>query len=814
MFRRELRRFFRSSRLLSLTGVLVLAVGLGSAALATSLLLALNSHKYPGMPPRGYATIAEGETNGIAMPTTWDRFEDLKGAAHAGVYIAASTIPFDIQFGVHDRQKQIKIAAVSANFFSEFTYPLATGRNFTLSEAGGEGSHVAILSANIASAFFKSSNEAIGRQVYINGDPYLVIGIAAPAFQGIFGWQTDAWVPAKCVIPLIINPGNNAPGASALWKIVNSFYILASSGSQSSESLAKDINRWPLLKKPGSEQQIAVQGVTFDPGKDETIRRWVRLGLGFSLAFSLVSCLNVCLLLMARAPLLVEEVKLKQALGAGPRRILVELAVGPLAMMSLGLAASFAFWLAALFAVERLALIDRQLLLGSASSVLYVLLVQAVIAFLFISGISLVPSAMALRATSVPRMGMTATAGRKTGLFIQIPVAIQIACGMAVWILAGMVTAALLSMMSQPLGFHPEGRSLIAIIISQGTAVFKGKPGASDQFMAMTRAIDHLRTLPGVKSVSYVDSPPLFGAQSIELIQNVNAPSAAPLAVNSVIVTAGYFHTNGTRVLRGRDLSDWLKTGITNEIVLNKLAAEKLFPGQDPIEHTVSVTVPAHYGLATHIYQSRVVGVVENTRTGGYASSSQPTMYEEGHSYSDGMPYLMIDGEIPLLELEAQAKKIVLEQMPGMAVRQTYDLNDEVRKTLAPEKNRALAALTSAGAMAAISFIGLYGSLSFYLRSKRREMAVRMCLGASVGTIRRMVLAQAFWCTVIAAGLSFPAWFALHRLATHEYLGAVSWSWLRAVLITLLCVITSTLFAWIPAASTSSIAPSEVLKEQ
>ncbi len=805
----ESRRFFKSSRILSLTGVLVLALGLGASAVAASLLLAFSSLRYPGMRAQGYATIGEGSGDGIIMPISWNRFAELKTAT--GMQMVAYSPPLEVQLETNSAQKSVRISAVSSGFFPDFTAPLFAGRNFTPDEV--ETGHVAILSADISKAMFQSPRDAIGHQVLIKGSPYLVVGVAAPDFHGLFGVTTDAWVPANCVIPLVMDMGGNPRSYAGVWKVLNTFYVVTASDALSSAHLADTANRSFPLRLSSRSLLSAAQGISVDPGKDEVIRRWVRLGLSFSLAFALVSCLNVCLLLMARAPLLAAEVHLKHALGASTLRILIELAIGPLTMMLAGLLASFAFWIAMLTIVSRLAFVNRQLLVGSASTVLWAFVIQAILAVLLIVVISLIPATVALRAGAAPRMGLTSTIGRRTGLFMQAPVAAQIACGVVVWILAGMITSSLLFMMERPLGYDPAHRTVISLMLS-GPTTFVSKPGASDEFLALNQVIERLRRLPGVRNVSYVNSAPVVGGQSIENLQNPDDSAALPIAANAIVITSGYFHTMGAKILKGKDVSAWIETGATNEIVLNELAANKLFSGQNPVQRQVTILVPAHYGLPTFRYQARVVGIVENMLNGGYASSPQATFFEEGHAYSDGMPNLVVDGDQSLHFLETAAKEIVAEQMPGMKVRSVSSLEDEVQKTLTPEKNRAFAALVGAAAMAFVSLVGLYGSLSFYLRSKRREMAVRICLGASSWIIRRMVIGRAFLCTCMAALLSLPLWFILRTLSSHDYLGAASWSWGRAVLITLVCIVASTLFACIPAAATSSISPSEVLKEQ
>jgi hypothetical protein len=269
----------------------------------------------------------------------------------------------------------------------------------------------------------------------------------------------------------------------------------------------------------------------------------------------------------------------------------------------------------------------------------------------------------------------------------------------------------------------------------------------------------------------------------------------------------------GSRILRGRDVAEWSKAHSPREVVVSSMLAGQLFHGTDPVGRAVNVIIPARFGLQVYKYSATVVGIVEDGRAAGYGSSPQPTFYEEGHAYSDAMPHLVVYGEETAPSLEAWTKSALAQWMPAMGVMQIYSLSDKVNASLAPERNRALGAFAGSGVMASVALVGLYGSLAFYLRAKRREMAIRMSLGASPWKIRQMVLVRALRCALAAALLSLPWWFVLGRLSSGDYVGQVAWSTGRAAIITVLCVAGSVVLAMIPASAAGSISPAGILKE-
>ena len=811
MIARETRRFFRSSPLVSFTGVLLLAVGVGSSAIAVSLLQAFTSPRYPGMRAQGYATIGEGDSDELAMPISWAQFEKLRPERGGAMRMAAYSPAAEAVVVFGDTRKPVRVAAVSGGFFSGFTVPLVTGRDFNPGEAATAGQHEIILSSPLARLLFGSPNASVGQVVRLGGLPYQVTGVAPRSFSGLFGDTADAWVPANCVVPLRLNLPTGVP--PDMWKYMNSFYVLLASDGLSSAGLAECAPRVLPLRAGGESALGVAQGISVDWHRDQTLRRWLRLGLGFSLALAFVSCLNVCLLLLARVPLLVEEVRLKKALGAGSRQISMELATGPAVMMLTGLLAALLLWAAVLLVLVRRSEPEAQLLFGSSSAVFMALACQILLTFAVMLVVAFLPAAMALRSGAVPRMGTTATMDRRILLLMQVPVTVQISCGIGVSILAAMIGASLLGMMRQPLGYDPTHRLVVCLVPTSGTIVFDGASGASAQFLAIQRVLEQVKALPGVRSASYVDEATFDNQKNVDEVQDEDRPSAPPISANHVLVTSGYFGTMGSRILRGRDVAEWSKAHSPREVVVSSMLAGQLFHGTDPVGRAVNVIIPARFGLQVYKYSATVVGIVEDGRAAGYGSSPQPTFYEEGHAYSDAMPHLVVYGEETAPSLEAWTKSALAQWMPAMGVMQIYSLSDKVNASLAPERNRALGAFAGSGVMASVALVGLYGSLAFYLRAKRREMAIRMSLGASPWKIRQMVLVRALRCALAAALLSLPWWFVLGRLSSGDYVGQVAWSTGRAAIITVLCVAGSVLLAMIPASAAGSISPAGILKE-
>lgn len=117
MILREVRRFLVSSPLLGLSGMLVLALGIGASALVLALLLTLFSLAYPGMRALGYATITEETEGGGSMRIAWRRFEEIGASSRQSVALAAYSKPVDAALQAGGESRPLKVAGISSGFF-------------------------------------------------------------------------------------------------------------------------------------------------------------------------------------------------------------------------------------------------------------------------------------------------------------------------------------------------------------------------------------------------------------------------------------------------------------------------------------------------------------------------------------------------------------------------------------------------------------------------------------------------------------------------------------------------------------------------
>jgi predicted permease len=815
MILRETRRFFRSNLLLGISGIVVLALGIGTTALALALLFSFSSLAYPGMQSNGFATVAEETEGGGSVPLSWRRLDSLRANSGDGVAFAKYSKPIAATLEVNGAKKALKVAAISSGFFNSFTSHIVVGRDFTREEESRYPQRVVILGSALAVSLFQSPANALEQTIMLNGYRYEVIGVAPPRFHGVFGETVDAWVPAHCVIPLIINLPPEQLLQMDSWKDIAAFYGVAASDRLSSSSLTIALSSMLSLRAVDKAPLHISQGLTTDPIRDMRIRKWLRLGFLLALFFTIVSSLNYGMLLMARTPRYVEEARLKMALGASGPRLMTELTVGPVVMVSAGLALGAVLCISGMVIISRISLFYGQLVRGSWQAAVWALSIQLALASTLTLVIALVPALGIYRAERMPRIGYTTTSDRHTSLYLRISVIAQIAFCVGTSILAGMIASSFLALMRVPLGYSPDNLTVVRFAASTNViSATVGNHHSSPEVADLESVVSQFAAIPGTRGASYATGVPFNEPVGTIAIQRTNQVSMAPRTVSEIWASPGYLASMNMRLLEGSGFSSH---GIgVQELIVNRTLAKELWPNESPINQSVQLIYPAWSGIPGSTDLARVVGVVEDVRLSGYAETPVPTVISSisGMSFMDIYPKFVVRGSASSQLLREVAVSQASLFLPEYRLASIDSISEQLDGSLSKERQRTYFALAGAILMAIIAYVGLYGSLSYFVNSRRRELAVRIALGASPWAIRKMVLRQAAQSATIAVLLSIPMWPLLARLSSTDYLGQVAWSTSRAVLIAFSCAFVSVIISLAPAAGAASVSPTELLKEQ
>jgi putative ABC transport system permease protein len=816
VIRTEIRRFFKSAKILTGAGIIILAIGVGASALAFSLLFASSSLVVAGMRHIGYSTVAEESGDGGSIPISWRQFEKLRALSGEHASLAAYSVPINVNLDFDGQVRAFTVAGISNSFFSTFTEPLSAGRDFTDFEVEQTTHHLMILSYRSAVDLFGQPSRALGQFLSLSGTSFEITGVAPPQFKGTLGASSDGWISAHSVIPLLIQVPAGSHIRTDAWKDMSSFYAIAASSQISSKALSALLAGFLRTDRAKNLALHSAQGLTRDSRRDENVRQWLRLGIYLSCALTMLTSLNYSLLLLARVPRYFDEVRLKRALGADVKALLIDLSVGPCSMMLISLMGAGIIYLLGLEISLSLSGIFGDIIHGSWLDNFLAFGIQVPFVCALTILIALLPILGVFRDTGAPRSGQSTTASHNRQLLLQTPVIVQIALCVCIWILSGMVFSSSMTAIRTPLGYQPAHLKVVYLEPrSQGVTFHSDGKNSFPSYAAMNGILESARAIPGVRNVAFSSNAPLQPKGYAVQLQRPDNLNSNPLKAYEIRVSPGYFRTIGTRIIRGRTVVWHGTMSADNEIVISDLLAHELWPGQDPINQRVSILYPAFAGRDSFSYPARVVGVAENIHLSGPSSTPDATFFSSISSNGFTVTScVIIDGTAQLHDLQNMVDVAVSRLVPDLKVGDSTNVWDDLQATLRPEKERLYFALCSGLVMGCLAYIGLYSALRYYVQVRTRELAIRICLGASPWDIRKIVLRRATWSAGLAVALSVTLWPLIAQLSFSDYLGHLQWSTPRAILILLVCVAVALCVSLLPARGAVSVSPSEVLKEQ
>ncbi len=598
-----------------------------------------------------------------------------------------------------------------------------------------------------------------------------------------------------------------------VWRKLRIFYAVAYRYNAGARHTSDTINQKLRADHQMGVKLAAHPGITIDPEQDARLRRWA--GLAFFLAWSLTLASGFSFggLLLARASRQLDEVRLKRALGANAARLIGELSAGPLAVVSAGYFGAIALTIAAETAMQhQLEGFGRAWMLSRVDTLL-ALLSQLPLVFLVAVIMALIPAARLLRESGAPRSSYAATGTKRANRILQSVVVAQIICCICSCIVAAMVARSAQELGRQSLGFRPENRTVLAIGIRRGVTHLEFSTDSKGTF-PLAIAADNIRhqlaAFPQVRSVAMAMAAPLDPSAKSMALHKLDSQTDESWTVNYNGVTPSYFKTLGTSLIAGHEFTDGRMTGDPTEVVINQALEKQLWPKQNAVGKSIRLDDPSGLTLTVE-----VIGIVSDQRSAGPKNSPAPTVYLplRGNIFIFSLPvYVLVEGQQPVFALEAVINRAIVAQMPGLNVSYSYLVSDRLRSLNVAEEQRVWFAGTGAIAIALVAYIGLYSSLTYFVNTRRRELAIRASCGATPRKICAIVLSQALQSGGIAAGISLLCWGFLRRLVGSDWVGAL-WSNTVAMEVIFVCLLAVVLISIVPSLRASQISPATALRE-
>ncbi len=695
-------------------------------------------------------------------------------------------------------------ARVTANYFEVMGVQPILGRTFTADEDQPGNDRVVVLSHRLWVRRFGATSEVVGRTVRMNGVPYHLLGVMPESFD-LTTDSEELWTP------IAFTPQQRATHDEHYLTVYGRLKpgVTRRQVQSQLDAVAMRLRR----DFPKDDETISFGTVPFVEQFIGDYRQRLLTLLAAVGVVLLIACGNVANLLLARGAVRAREIALRTALGAGQWRIVRQLLTESLVLaMSAAVAGLF---IARAFVTAVVA--------WSPSDVPR--LEQARIdpvAFGFAIAIALASSVLcglapALRLSRRRDLqnglrdgGRGSTGGRRDRLRAALIVA-EVALSLLLLVGAGLLIRSAIALQHTATGFEPRG--VLSARITLPVTVYNEPARVAE---TLRQIHDAAVAIPGVSAAAITSFAAMgSGGGSNGLVPEGREPNAANQISSTLrVITPDFFTTMGVPIVKGRNFDDGDRRDGPRVMIVSARLAALAFPGQDPIGKRINCCEPGPQALKT------IVGIAGDIRSRGPALSPGPEFYLPLAQVPDVVwswfRTLYIVARTPgdpsaLIKPLSAAVMTVDRDLPLFDVR---TMEQRLSGSLATARFNTVLLSLLGGVGLLLAASGIYGVIAYYVSQRTQEIGVRMALGATRGSVVRLILSQAMRPVAVGAVLGILAATAASRVLASQLFQVSSTDPLTiaAVVATLLGV--ALVASAVPARRAATVDPTRALQSE
>jgi putative ABC transport system permease protein len=822
---RHALRLMRRDPAFTLTALATLALGIGLNTAIFSVAYGVLWRPLPYPEPDRLIMISSAQQTPVGMRNfgTWAplSYDGLRERTTTLESLAAYN-SVDTELTGGGEPLQVPSAAVSPNFLTTLGVSPAQGRGFLTGAAAADDDQSVIISDRLWRTSFKADPAIVGRSISVDGVPRTVVGVmpADFSFRPVIGvgalaavdlflpsrWPGDTGKSAFLFLLGRMAPGTTRERAEAeLTSLLNGSAIVpAGAMSQAGAFVAgaRTFARIVSLRDYGTE----------------SVRTLLLVLVGAVSFVLLIACVNVANLQMARLTARRGELSIRMALGAGRGRILRQLLTEAVVLSLVG--AVIGVLLAQIAIHLTLPLVPQSVL----PRVGGIVIDGRVMAFCL--GLSLVSTLViglmpALRVSKnafgeshALHAGETRTTGDRQGERLRtLLVAAQIAMTLVLLIGAGLLIHSFVRLTSVSPGFESSGsEGVVQVVRVRLPDRLYAEP---ERIQAFTRGVlDRVQYLPGVTSASVINSAP-FGMMFIQGAFEIDGQPKPTLAAGIPKIEAGYFKTMGIPLLAGRDFTTRDTADAPKVAIISERIVREYFPGGATAALGQRVRIGVFNADSEWLM---VVGVVADIRQRALDQDVKPMIYAPFQQERDSPLLLRFVSFVARTATPSSVVEGIRTEIrraaPDLPIAGMTTMDEALAASVAAPRFRTVMLGLFATAATLIATCGLYGLMAYAVTQRRREIGVRMALGATRRDVLGLVLKHALRIVVAGLVVGLVGAAGVTRVLQTFLFGVTPTDPLVFSAVTLLLLAVGLMAAWLPARRATRIDPWKALRAE
>ncbi len=792
----------------AITAILSLALGIGANAAMFTLVNDLILRKPPVQDPDRLVDIYFATESAPFDPLSYPDVRDLGREASSAFSMVGG-----MRFGIAPREEggrvqQLTVELVTGNYFDLLGLRPGAGRLIDSTDAGAPGrSAVVVLSDRYWRQAFGADPKAIGQEIRLSSTPYTIIGVTPRDFTGSLpGLAPDVYVPVTMIdyidpsstnqleargnhamfVKGRLRPGVSLPQAEAAVGAVARSFIDARLGD------------W---REGDGVRLVPASEVIIYPPVDEIIRPVAILLMVVVGLVLVIACANLAGFLLARAVDRRKEVAVRLALGATRGQLVSQLMVETLLLALIGGGVGLVLGrlgLQAVMAADLPMPVPITLRLSLDWRVLtFSIGVSVAAGMLF--GLAPALQSTRLNLAGVIRDESTG-GGRSKGTLRSVLVAGQVAVSVVLLVAAGLFVRSLDVARRVDPGFGGRPAGLVWLTLP-GTDLAAKR-------VTLDRIERRIGELPGVREVGAGENIHLNLLNQMFLIANVDGVAPPPgqdgFQVNRSAIDSGYVAAAGLRLVAGRNIRAGDVDSTARVALVNQAFVEKFWPGKDPIGRRF------RDGRDGPEYE--VVGVVNTAKIRSLAEDPTPFVYTALGQGDPSAIWLVAATAGDPESLLEPILRAVRAEAPDALIIQERTMARHLRIMTLPLQ----LGVSALGAFALLALlmasIGLYGTVSYAVAQRSREVGIRLSLGADRGMVVRLLLWSGFRLVLAGAVVGVLVAFALSRLLQGLLFGVGAADPLTFLAVPAILMAVALLATWLPARRAGQVDPVRALR--